>query len=819
MSNPSLAALLKHLRKLVSARTPSERPDEQLLQRFIAERDEGAFAALLQRHGLMVLNVCCRVLGRAEDVEDAFQATFLVLARKAASIRKPGAIGSWLHGVAYRIAKQVRAAGIPNMLGDRGDQPAPQAEPHAELTWRDVRRVLDEELQRLPSRYREPLVLCYLEDRTQDEAAKQLDWSKSTLRRRLQQGRALLQVRLTRRGLSLSVALLGTLLTPTSASSVLPGELARTTLLAVLRTAGGEGVGLAMLSVRVTALADGLIRALSMAKLQMVIMIALVAGLVAVGAGLWIGAARTTPPRVVPEDSAQVVMGPPAQAANQKGDARTDAYGESLPDGVQARMGTTRLSVGSVSVASLIHGLGFAPDGKSLASASDGSVRIWDPATGKTVLCLEARGGQVFPIAFAPDGTSLATSGLDGTIRLWNLSAGTPMREFRGHAQKVFGLIFSSDGQTLASGGTDRTLRLWKVATGEEISRLDLRATGTPVRVSWPVMFLPDNLTVATRDLNYGIGLWDVLTGKELRRLEWLPENVRAVALAPNGRLVAAAEANQTGIRLWRLDGEELGSLRGHAGQVEALVFSTDSSTLASGSVDGTIRMWDVATGTEMGRLQTDEAGAEGLAFSPDGKLLASQFDTKIRLWKAATGQELHATSGHRSPILAVVFLPDNRRLLSAETRGSIFLWDAITGGPRGDCKRSENDPPLAAAFSREGAMFASAGTAGTIRVSSPLTGAELCSWKAHNDWIFSLAFAPDGRTLVSGGRDKALALWEPLTAARRPGSEKTKIKSGRWLTRPMGACWHAAVKMAQFGCEKSPLGKSYTGSAGRPPR
>src|SRR5947209_2171328 len=226
MATLSLGDVLRYLRKLVVTQTASERPDEQLLRRYVLERDEAAFEALLQRHGLMVLNVCRRVLAQAQDVEDAFQATFLVLARKAATIRKPGAVSSWLHGVACRIAKQVRAAAAQNARDQRGKQSGEPNDPLADLTWRELRVVLDDELQRLPGRYREPLLLCYLEGRTQDEAARQLGWSKSTLRRRLEGGRELLRARLTRRGLSLSTALLGTLLTPTAAPSALPAALA-----------------------------------------------------------------------------------------------------------------------------------------------------------------------------------------------------------------------------------------------------------------------------------------------------------------------------------------------------------------------------------------------------------------------------------------------------------------------------------------------------------------------------------------------------------------------------------------------------------------
>src|SRR5262249_38360606 len=162
-------------------------------------------------HGRMVLRVCRRVLHQEQDVEDAFQVTFLVLAREARTIRKQGSLASWLHGVAYRAALKARAG-----AGRRRERAAegaarPAALPD-EVCWKELRAVLDEELARLPERLRAPLVLCYLEGLTQDEAAQHLGQSKSTCRRNLERGRELLGSRLARRGVTLSAALFAPLL-------------------------------------------------------------------------------------------------------------------------------------------------------------------------------------------------------------------------------------------------------------------------------------------------------------------------------------------------------------------------------------------------------------------------------------------------------------------------------------------------------------------------------------------------------------------------------------------------------------------------------
>jgi len=172
MAHAPIGPALRHIRTLAAGAGPGQLPDGELLRRFVARRDEAAFTALVGRHGPLVWGVCRRLLSDAHDAEDAFQATFLTLARKAASIRKPGAVGPWLYGVAARSAAQARTDRA-RRAGKAAPVPASPADPLAELTGRELSALLDEELARLPERCRAPLVLCYLEGQTRDEAAQQ----------------------------------------------------------------------------------------------------------------------------------------------------------------------------------------------------------------------------------------------------------------------------------------------------------------------------------------------------------------------------------------------------------------------------------------------------------------------------------------------------------------------------------------------------------------------------------------------------------------------------------------------------------------------
>ena len=284
MANGQLDSVLQHIRKLVAAERTATIADRELLERFIQHRDEAAFAMLVQRHGPMVMTVCRRGLGHVHDAEDACQATFLVLARKAASIRKRDSIASWLHGVAYHAAANLKREVSRRHAHEQPSVDVPQ-EP-ADITWREVRIVLDEELQRLPRRFQAPLLLCYLEGKTRDEAARELGWSIGTIRGRLQRGRELLRSRLIRRGLTLSAALLASMLAENAVAVTLPATL----VVQIAKAAGlvvtGQGAATGIISARVIALMEGGLKAMWMTKLKIVTAAWVALGLAGMGAGM-----------------------------------------------------------------------------------------------------------------------------------------------------------------------------------------------------------------------------------------------------------------------------------------------------------------------------------------------------------------------------------------------------------------------------------------------------------------------------------------------------------------------------------------------------
>jgi RNA polymerase sigma factor (sigma-70 family) len=256
MSPGQADTTLRYIRGLVTTGRARQVPDRELLQNFVSRRDEAAFAALLRRHGPMVHGVCRRVLRNEADAEDAFQAAFLVLARKAAAVRRQESVGSWLYGVAYRVALKARVSAGRRRLREGLADTRRVADPLDDITVREAQALLDEELARLPEKYRAPLVLCCLQGLTRDEAGRQLGWPVGLVKSRIEQARQRLHARLAARGLALTAALAALTLGEQGAAAAVPGALLQATARAAVSFASGGAAAPA----RVAALAQQVAR-------------------------------------------------------------------------------------------------------------------------------------------------------------------------------------------------------------------------------------------------------------------------------------------------------------------------------------------------------------------------------------------------------------------------------------------------------------------------------------------------------------------------------------------------------------------------------
>jgi RNA polymerase sigma factor (sigma-70 family) len=283
MTNGDPTAWMRHLRRMLAAPCAGELTDAELLERFVAGRDEAAFEVLVWRHGPKVLGLCRRVLRHEQNAEDAFQATFLVLVRKAGSISRRQALASWLYRVAYHIALRAKTRADKRAARDTALADVAVAV-RPDSIGDDLRPALDEEVSRLPEKYRAPFILCYLDGKTNEEAARELGCPKGTVQSRLAWARQRLRTRLTRRGLALSGGLPGAWM-PESGPAVVPALLVDATRRAALQVAAGKPVA-AVVSGPVTALTTGVLRTMLWTKILILVGCVLAGGTLVVGAGM-----------------------------------------------------------------------------------------------------------------------------------------------------------------------------------------------------------------------------------------------------------------------------------------------------------------------------------------------------------------------------------------------------------------------------------------------------------------------------------------------------------------------------------------------------
>lgn len=280
MQNSQMSAVFRQLRSTVMLQDGAGLTDGQLLEGYISHREEAALAALVHRHGPMAWGVCRRVLRNYHDAEDAFQATFLVLVRKAASIASRELLANWLYGVAYHTALKARTSAARRQARESQvlEMPEPEAAPADER--HDLQPLLDQELSRLPDKYRIPIVLCDLEGKTRKQAAGQLGCPEGTVAGRLARARVLLAKRLARHGLAFSGGAFAAVLAPAAASASVPPAVLSSTIQAATLFAAGQ----AALSVKVAALAEGVLKTMLLNKLKGVLAaLVLVVGLIALG--------------------------------------------------------------------------------------------------------------------------------------------------------------------------------------------------------------------------------------------------------------------------------------------------------------------------------------------------------------------------------------------------------------------------------------------------------------------------------------------------------------------------------------------------------
>ncbi|MFL5340623.1 MAG: sigma-70 family RNA polymerase sigma factor [Gemmataceae bacterium] len=639
------AATLPALQRLLARAGLESQSDRDLWDRFRRTNDGDAFATLVERHGPMVLGLCRRLLADAPDADDAFQATFLTLARRPA-LARPEALAAWLYGTARRIALRIRQTrrryvGLPEGVRDPGGDPL------AAVSARELLDRLDAEIARLPDRLRLPLVLCALDGLTVEEAAARLDTTPSAVKGRLERARARLHARLVRRGVTLSAALAVALAVPRDGvSAALIESTARL-------AAGGD------ISPGVAALAAGSSR-------WPMLRVALAAVLVVAAGVGWVAAPRREAP-------AQ----PPAKPAPP-----TDLHGDQLPPGAVGRFGTVqhrRAAWGAAAVR---------PDGKTFLDV-DGSllVRTYDTGTGRLLRTKQLPGEDVQSVYAISQNARVLLGTLgkrEAFFHAWNLDTGRLLGKLE-PKEWYFGYSWAlaADGMSVAIGTLDGRggvsfLHLWNVSTGED------RVIGQHRGYVQTVRFSPDGKVIFTLD-GLGLHAWDVASGAEL----WSRKGQFAqheIDVAPDGKSLLAREGLQSGqwMRLDAKTGEPLAGERWpvRTGQ-ETIAFCPDGRLIICKHPSG-IRVWDPSTGAES--LRIPEGGGR-VAFFPDGKSFLGIVagGAMLQRWDLTAGKPLWPDTrelGHTGGVGRLAFDPAGRRLATIADDDNVRIWDVTTRKP-----------------------------------------------------------------------------------------------------------------------------------------
>jgi RNA polymerase sigma factor (sigma-70 family) len=813
MTPRGLETALQRVCRLVRARDGEHASDGQLLLRFRLDHDQGAFEDLLGRHGPMVLAVCRRLLRNAADAEDAFQATFLVLVRKAGSIRKQESVGSWLYGVAYRTARRARAVAERRGACEpaRGDLSQVPARPEAARD--DVRAVLDEELGRLPERLRAPLVLCYLEGKTNEEAAALLRWPVGTVKGRLYRARDMLRGRLARRGLALSAAAVAAALAAGQAPAAVPPALALSAFHAALPTAAAGTV-----PANVATLAQGVLNDMSLAKT--ICGAALLLTVALAGAGLGWGAYQSR----AAQDA------PAAGAPEGRPFVPADAFGDPLPPGVVARMGTARLRHGG-----RVTSLAFSSsEGNALlvSAGEDGTIRVWEPATGKAVRRLTGHeAGDTISLALASDNKTLASAGrADPTVRLWDVTTGKalgtlgerpaagagafgggvgfvggPAGGFVGMAPPA--LTFSPDGKTLAAvqtgirqqavggvmlGNMGATVVLYDVAGRKELRRLEIPGNGADVPC---LAFSPDGRRLAAGvnafNLQFGPGVGGPGVRPGGGAVGFAGGGVRpGPGARPGGGAIAGGFGGAVGAG-------------GFGGGIGVAGFGGGAPGMPGGGLGGpgmpnfsrdyTLFVWDVASGKEVRRLKGHKGRVDAVAFHPAGKSLAAACDESpavlgfqagpgvVRVWNPGTGREVRSFKVSRTGAVALAFSADGKNLATGSWDGfALWRYDTGTLVRRVPVSLGFGGRLACLAFSADGKTVAAA-VNHAIRLWDAAGGKEVRPGAGHTGAVLHLHYSADGRALLSSSGDGLVCLWEAASGKQRstfPGGQFAGVAS-----------------------------------------
>jgi RNA polymerase sigma factor (sigma-70 family) len=752
----AFGSVLENLRQVVAP----EPEDGELLRTFLDGANQAAFEILVRRHGPMVLRLCRRFLGNVSDAEDAFQATFLLLARQARSIRNSRSLGSWLHGVAYRMASNIHRATSRRRRHEQRAVSSEPTDPVVSASCREIQAVLEQEIEALPDSYREPFILCCLENLSSAEAANRLGLTEAAVRNRLTRARKRLRAQLARRGVSLVAALALVSLSTDDVLGAVSRQLLSSTTQAGVAIVSQAPLTDLLVSPRVIELVEEGAKAVVFTK-SIVLALFLVTIMV-VGSGILFP--------FLPELFAQPTRNEKKESKTEGNETTTtihapvDRLGDPLPQGAVARLGTRRLFGPHRPRWSA-----FSPDGTKLATLGDYGVTVHDVTTGRQLVEREHYWPKGNAIGWRADGTGVAlVQLLDDT---YFISAFTdPKEELPEHLGNwnpgFYFFSFSPDATRLAVVPDPKkkqfTVDIFPTTPGKRISELK------PLQTLGPFVGPCREIRYTTRGLFF-------LTGPLDKEGDW----TISIVDPDKNAIVQTVTIPHPTYSMWGFMHSLSVDARLAAIPPRPKTDENGKSTTGRSTADrsdGTIRIWDLQAGKELQSIPFPKGAGIRHSLTPDGKkLIASGDKTYFQIWDVATGKEIARSpqprdSYHDWNASAIAVSPDGKKFATARQDGRIDLWDTASGKPLIPLD-THRKPIIAVSVSPNSQLVATLGQDATLRVWELATGKLGSTIRAPGTeftWSYSgphrrLAFTPDGRGLLFQSGEE-LTLVDPLT-------------------------------------------------------
>jgi len=440
-----------------------------------------------------------------------------------------------------------------------------------------------------------------------------------------------------------------------------------------------------------------------------------------------------------------------------------------------------------------VQSVAFSPVGQRIVTASwDKTARVWDATTGKLLHILEGHRKEIFSVAVSTNGQRIATGSLDHTARIWDATTGNSLLEFTNHAHGVWAVAFSPDGQRVVSGSWDKTARVWDANSKKELAVLANQSDAV-----FSAAFSPDGQSIVTGGKGGTVRLWDAWSGALRQTFDGHQRPVFSVSFSPDGRRIISGSDDQTA-RVWdAANGKLLRILKGHGSRIGSVAYSPDGQRIITGGgavrvspngedVDFTVgddnaaKVWDAIESREMNTLKANDAPVMSVDFSPDGKLIASgSLDGAARIWDLGSGRELWVHTNN-AMVRSVAFFPDGRRMVTGCWDHNATVWEVPTGKELFPLE-GHTERLFSVAVSPDGYWIATGSWDSTVRLWEAASGRHVSIFRGHGARVYPVAFSRDSRRIVSGGGDGVARVWDVESRMERLPLEQKQHRGPIW--------------------------------------